>query len=212
MIENMQQDPHTSGSVIHCADCRDCGALSIRYLLGNNYKFWKLVHRSQCFKRHQHLIFTSIRGFFWFWMLASVFITIGLPVVSAQGYDTIPRPCSKDSQRFCSRCENTTRSIRWIYSFHSLHNWCECLTVQFMAKPWTKWSFSWHCRPFMDNFPSALEQARCASVCPFPVGKAFFHDLRVWNIFLRSSSRPEFSSSSRFIWTFQTRTYSHIDW
>mmetsp|Transcript_46514 Transcript_46514/g.123465 ORF Transcript_46514/g.123465 Transcript_46514/m.123465 type:complete len:304 (-) Transcript_46514:1740-2651(-) len=32
----------------------------------------------------------------------------GCNLVNAQGYDTTPKPCSYDSKRFCSRCENTT--------------------------------------------------------------------------------------------------------
>jgi len=106
MSENTEQGPHTS--VIHCVDCRDSGELSIGFLLEKYIKVWKLGNRRHFFKLHQHLIFKSCRGIFWFWVLASVSITVGLPIVSAQGYDTIPRPCSKDSQRFCSRCENTT--------------------------------------------------------------------------------------------------------
>jgi hypothetical protein len=109
MTENVEQEPDMSASIIHCVDS---GTLSICHLLGCNNEFGKPLHRSHCCKRYQHLIFNWVRGMFRFWALASVFIHVGLPMVSAQGYDTVPRPCSKDSQRFCSRCENTTRSIR----------------------------------------------------------------------------------------------------
>lgn len=64
--------------------------------------------RKRCAAYFRHVFVGGARSYPTIFWWVSLVISVFASSVTAQGYDTTPRPCFDDNSRYCSRCENTT--------------------------------------------------------------------------------------------------------